>query len=87
MMKFRIDGRLRASAAAKLAKSDRSWTAHFVKTGAKWSAGEAGAELRKRHGLQGPVDDAFLEELSCKVQPLIPLTPNVTQGNVVVKTG
>jgi hypothetical protein len=31
--------------------------------------------------------DAFLETLSCKDQPLIPLTPNVTQGNVVVKSG
>jgi hypothetical protein len=31
--------------------------------------------------------DAFLEELPCKDQPPISLTPNVTQGNVVVKTG
>jgi hypothetical protein len=31
--------------------------------------------------------DAFLEAVSCKAQPLIPLTPNVTQGNVVVRTG
>jgi hypothetical protein len=31
--------------------------------------------------------DAFLETVSCKNRPLIPFTPNVTQGNVVVKTG
>jgi len=37
----------------------------------------------------GMVDsfDAFLEPVSCKNRPLIPFTPNVTQGNVVVKTG
>jgi hypothetical protein len=37
----------------------------------------------------GMVDsfDAFLETVSCKNRPLIPFTPNVTQGNVVVKTG
>jgi hypothetical protein len=42
--------------------SDRSWTAHFVRRGPKWSSGDAGSEpgLHKRHGLQGPVDDAFL---------------------------
>src|SRR5262249_32636244 len=43
--------------------SDRSWTAHFVKSGSKWSSGDFAGDsgLRKRHGLQGPVDDAFLD--------------------------
>ncbi len=43
-------------------ESDRAWTAHFIQTGGKWSVGDAAAEagLHKRHGLQGPVDDAFL---------------------------
>ncbi len=43
--------------------SDRSWSAHFRKTQGKWAAVESNdsPELRKRHGLQGPVDDAFLD--------------------------
>ena len=43
--------------------SDRSWTAHFHKNGKRWEAGgwpEKGA-LRKQHGLQGPIDDAFMD--------------------------
>jgi pimeloyl-ACP methyl ester carboxylesterase len=45
--------------------SDRSWTAHFRKGSAGWesvpSNEPAPGELRKRHGLQGPIDDAFME--------------------------
>jgi pimeloyl-ACP methyl ester carboxylesterase len=47
--------------------SDRSWTAHFEKQGSHWkrTTGPAvarhGGELRKRHGLQGPIDDAFMD--------------------------
>lgn len=43
--------------------SDRSWTAHFQKDGTKWklAANDAGKSLRKRHGLQGPIDDAFMD--------------------------
>lgn len=43
--------------------SDRSWTAHFHKKGKTWLPSpvpENGA-LRKRHGLQGPIDDAFMD--------------------------
>jgi hypothetical protein len=43
--------------------SDRSWTAHFRKTGSQWAVADS-AEwpgLHKRHGLQGPIDDAFLD--------------------------
>jgi hypothetical protein len=42
--------------------SDRSFTASLHKVGDKWQLGkrpEAG--LRKVHGLQGPIDDAFLD--------------------------
>ena len=45
-------------------RSDRSWQAHFSKSSAKWRLGpEPGAEtgLRKRHDLQGPIDDAFMD--------------------------
>jgi dienelactone hydrolase len=44
-------------------QSDRSWTAHFRRTGVQWSAVNSpeAPGLQKRHGLQGPVDDAFLD--------------------------
>ncbi len=44
--------------------SDRSWTARFRKVGSRWELVEEPedfAKLRKRHGLQGPIDDAFTE--------------------------
>jgi poly(3-hydroxybutyrate) depolymerase len=42
--------------------TDRSWTVHLIKKGTQWVAGELDAkELRKRHGLQGPIDDAFMD--------------------------
>ncbi len=43
--------------------SDRSWAAHFRKVDGKWQRIAKGdnAELRKQHGLQGPIDDAFLD--------------------------
>jgi hypothetical protein len=44
-------------------KSDRSWAVHLRKIDGKWaqttSANEKGG-LAKRHGLQGPIDDAFM---------------------------
>jgi dienelactone hydrolase len=42
--------------------SDRSWTAHFRKAD-RWTAAPSTEEegLRKRHGLQGPIDDAFMD--------------------------
>ncbi len=41
--------------------SDRSWTARFRKLDGKWSLVEREEDgLRKVHGLQGPIDDAFL---------------------------
>ena len=44
--------------------SDRSWTARFRKVGSRWEMAdeaEGYARLRKRHNLQGPIDDAFTE--------------------------
>ena len=43
--------------------TDRSWSASFLKTAAVWKAvtpKDAPAGLQKTHGLQGPVDDAFM---------------------------
>ena len=42
--------------------TDGSWTAHLRKTGAKWAiADDDSGTLRKRHDLQGPIDDAFFD--------------------------
>jgi dienelactone hydrolase len=43
--------------------SDRSWSAHLRRTAGRWAAtkDDAASGLRKRHGLQGPIDDAFLD--------------------------
>jgi hypothetical protein len=42
--------------------TDGSWTAHFRKTGTKWAlADDDSKTLRKRHDLQGPIDDAFFD--------------------------
>ncbi len=43
--------------------SDRSWNAHFDRVQGKWQPGVPGGEraMRKRHGLQGPIDDAFMD--------------------------
>ena len=41
--------------------SDKSWEASFYKLGGRWYVGESPEKgLRKRHFLQGPIDDAFM---------------------------
>jgi hypothetical protein len=59
--------------------TDRSWTAHFVKSGGKWTAADTAGEagLRKRHGLQGPVDDAFLDSFIFVRPTGTPMAPGV----------
>ena len=42
--------------------TDGSWTASFLKNGDKWTSGSiVGSGIRKKHGLQGPIDDAFMD--------------------------
>jgi hypothetical protein len=43
--------------------SDRSWKATFRKDEKNWTVVDSSADgaLRKRHGLQGPIDDAFMD--------------------------
>jgi dienelactone hydrolase len=55
-----IDG---TDLAAAPVLSDRSWTAHFRKTDGKWQrvASLDTSTLAKRPGLQGPIDDAFMD--------------------------
>jgi hypothetical protein len=41
--------------------SDRSWTCALLRAGGKWQLGRQPLTgLRKRHNLQGPIDDAFM---------------------------
>src|SRR5262249_36233410 len=73
-----IDG-ARVPAAAPM--SDRSWTAHFRKSGERWTSTESAQEpgLRKRHGLQGPIDDAFLSSFIMVRPTGTPLTPAIAR--------
>jgi hypothetical protein len=61
--------------------SDRSWQVHFRKTGKEWvvvnSAFAPG--LHKRKGLQGPVDDAFLDSFIFVTPTAAPLVPGIGQ--------
>ena len=41
--------------------TDRSWNPQFRREAAKWRLAEPVPGLRKRHGLQGPIDDAFMD--------------------------
>jgi dienelactone hydrolase len=58
---------------ASLVLSDRSWNANFFKSGSTWKAVEAFDQrgLAKRPGLQGPIDDAFMDSF-LMVQPTGP---------------
>ena len=68
---------------APVPASDRSWTASFRKNGAQWAsvkaAGERAGEpgLHKVHGLQGPIDDAFLDSFVFVSPTGTPLAPGV----------
>jgi dienelactone hydrolase len=61
--------------------SDRSWTAHFRKSGNQWAVTDSAlaAGLHKIHGLQGPVDDAFLDSFVFVTPTGTPLNASVAQ--------
>ena len=48
---------------AQPVQTDRSWVAYFRKKGRTWTVVDGTVEtgLHKRHGLQGPIDDAFMD--------------------------
>ncbi len=60
--------------------SDRSWAASFERAGGAWrvaAAAKDGDGFRKRHGLQGPIDDAFMNRfiiVKPTGKPLVPST-------------
>lgn len=74
-VKITIDG---ASIDGPKALSDRSWTARLAKKAGTWTVVDSFADgLRKQHGLQGPIDDAFMDRF-VMVQPTgKPLNANV----------
>lgn len=72
-----IDG---TAITAESPKTDRSFTASLRKVNGKWqlaAAGVAGDALAKRHGLSGPVDDAFMESFLFVTPTGTALNPNV----------
>lgn len=60
--------------------SDRSWDVHFGKINGRWKELNVSAALlpgRKVHGLQGPIDDAFLDNFIFVKPTGSPLAPGV----------
>jgi len=61
--------------------SDRSWKMHFRKSGNQWTLPDSAtiAGLHKQHGLQGPVDAAFLDSFTFVTPTGTPLAPKVSK--------
>jgi hypothetical protein len=64
---------------APAVKPDRSFEARFARHGEKWlqPTDQPATPLHKRHGLQGPVDDAFLDAFVMVKPTGQPLNPAV----------
>lgn len=64
---------------APVPMTDRSWTAHFRRNAGHWTAVAAAGQpgLHKRHNLQGPIDDAFLDSFVIVRPTGTPLLPAV----------
>ncbi|MFN0119646.1 MAG: prolyl oligopeptidase family serine peptidase, partial [Blastocatellia bacterium] len=61
--------------------SDYSWKAHFRRTGNQWAVVESplAPGLAKRHGLQGPVDDAFMDSFVFVTPTGAPIAPGLAK--------
>lgn len=60
--------------------TDGSWQAHFQKVNGQWGLANTEAPvLRKRHGLQGPIDDAFLDSFVFVRPTGTPLVPSAQE--------
>jgi dienelactone hydrolase len=59
--------------------TDRSWNIHFRKSGANWAAIDSATVtgLHKKHDLQGPVDDAFMDSFIMVTPTGTPAAPGV----------
>jgi len=68
-----IDGQ---NLTAPLPGSDRSWQARFRKSGTQWTLAAArDSGLHKVHGLQGPIDDAFMGSFVFVTPTGVPAAP------------
>ncbi len=61
--------------------TDRSWRASFVKQNGFWRLGTKSGTLRKQHGLQGPIDAAFMSSF-IMVTPTGPAKPNAVSERI-----
>ena len=70
----RLDGQTLTAPAPSL---DHCWTAHFRKSAGQWQIAAAADApgLHKRHALQGPIDDAFLDRFVFVTPTGRPLAP------------
>ena len=59
--------------------TDRSWNVHFRKSGDNWAAVDSPivAGLHKKHDLQGPVDDAFMDSFIFVTPSGTPIAPGI----------
>jgi len=57
-------------------------SATFDKVGGKWRPGSLAPALRKTHGLQGPIDDAFMDAFLC-VRPASAAPPSAVNDFAV----
>lgn len=58
--------------------TDRSWKASFHRKNGVWTTGpDLSAGVRKRHGLQGPIDDAFMDSFLMVMPTGTPLNAKV----------
>ena len=71
---IRIDGEEITAAGVR---NDRSWSAHFIKSSGRWHlVAEAAARGgTKKHGLQGPIDDAFFDSFLMVTPTGTPMAP------------
>lgn len=60
-------------------RTDGSWFASFHRAGEKWAPGSPSDSLRKKHGLQGPIDDAFLDSFVIVKPTGTPTSPSTAK--------
>ncbi len=66
-------------AAAVGPSTDGSWSASFRRAGDKWSTGSPSEPMRKKRGLQGPIDDAFMDSFIFVKPTGTPSVPSVAK--------
>ncbi len=79
-VKVRMDG---TDLVTPAPQTDRSWNVSFHREGSLWKTGSmTPSSLQKQHGLQGPIDDAFMDAFLMVLPSGKPL--NAAAGNWVV---